>query len=163
MDSIDPLRKSVKQEATLLLILGLSIAACLGGALAPPEEAGSEEKSPPIYRVKGTRDGPSFFPELRYPEVQPLRDGELDFQHYPTYGEIYSFLQEWAQEYPQILELYSVGKSFEGRDIWQVTVTNKQTEPDTDKPGMFAEGGRHSGEVTSSVSIFWLIHHLVSN
>ena len=27
---------------------------------------------------------------------------------------------------------------------------------------MFAEGGRHSGEVTSSVSIFWLIHHLVS-
>jgi len=163
MEPFDPLRKSVKQQTLLLLTLGLATAACLGEALASPEEAGSEEKSPRVYRVKGTRDGPSFFPEMSYPEVQPLKKGVLDFQHYPTYGEISSFLEKWAEKYPQILELYSVGKSFEGRDIWQVTVTNKQTGPDTDKPAMFAEGGRHSGEVTSSVSILWLVHHLLSS
>ena len=73
MEPFDPLRKSVKQQTLLLLTLGLATAACLGEALASPEEAGSEEKSPRVYRVKGTRDGPSFFPEMSYPEVQPLK------------------------------------------------------------------------------------------
>ena len=69
----------------------------------------------------------------------------------------------WAEEYSEILELYSVGKSFEGRDIWQVTLTNKETGKDTDKPAMFIEGGRHSGEITSSESVLWLLDHILTN
>ncbi len=133
----------------------------LGEQSQPDSETG-DEKAAETYRVGGKRDGPSFFPRVHYPEVKPLKEGELDFRHYPTYGEIHGFLQKWAREYPQILELYSVGRSFEGREIWQVTVTHRETGKDTDKPAMFAEGGRHSGEITSSVSIVQLIHQLVS-
>ncbi|MCY3777996.1 MAG: M14 family metallopeptidase [Candidatus Aminicenantes bacterium] len=141
-------------------------AACAsaGFALQPQSEPGAvEEKGAETYRVGGKRDGPSFFPRVHYPEVEPLKEGELDFRHYPTYGEIHGFLRKWAREYPQILELYSVGRSFEGREIWQVTVTNRETGNDTDKPAMFAEGGRHSGETASSVSIVQLIHLLVTS
>ena len=132
------------------------------GAQPQSEPGAGEEKAVETYRVGGKRDGPSFFPRVHYPEVKPLKEGELDFEHYPTYGEIHGFLQRWAREYPQILELYSVGRTFEGREIWQVTVTNRETGKDTDKPAMFAEGGRHSGEIASSVSIVQLIHLLVT-
>ena len=162
MDLTVPFPSLRKGKISLLFAIGMITTATPTWPLSPPEETHKEKKSARVYQVKGTRDGPSFFPEVRYPEVQPLKEGKLDFKHYHTYGEIHSFLQKWALEYPELLELYSVAKSFEGRDIWQVTITNKTTGPDTEKPAMFAEGGRHSGEVTSSVSIFWLIHHLVS-
>ena len=49
-------------------------------------------------------------------------------------------------------DLYVVGKSFGGRDIWQMTLTNKKTGKDTDKPAAFIEGGRHSGEISGTES-----------
>ena len=33
-----------------------------------------------------------------------------------------------------------------------MTITNKATGKDTDKPAMFIEGNRHSGEVTAAES-----------
>ena len=122
-----------------------------------------EEEKTPVHRVGGVRDGGSFFPKTNYPQMQPVKEGEIDFRHYHTYDEANSFLEKWADEYSDILELYSVGKSFEGRDIWQVSVTNKETGKDTDKPAIFIEGGRHSGEITSSESVLWLLHHVLTN
>ena len=153
-------RKSLTWIAAAVLA---GVYAEVGFGAQPQSESGAgEEKAAETYRVGGKRDGPSFFPRVHYPEVKPLKEGELDFEHYPTYGEIHGFLQGWAREYPQILELYSVGRTFEGREIWQVTVTNRETGKDTDKPAMFAEGGRHSGEIASSVSIVQLIDLLVT-
>ncbi len=129
MDSIDPPLKTLKPEGIFLLILGLSTAACLGGALVPPEEAVSEEEPAQVYRVKGTRDGPSFFPEQRYPEVQPLKAGKLDFQHYPTYGEIYSFLQEWALRSARF-------NLFLARHLPQIQITGVKTE--NLEPGLYS-------------------------
>jgi hypothetical protein len=59
--------------------------------------------------------------------------------------------------------LYSVGKSYEGRDIWQMTLTNKGTGADTDKPAMFLEGNRHSGEVTAAESALYFAWHVLMN
>jgi hypothetical protein len=44
-----------------------------------------------------------------------------------------------------------------------VTLTNKDKGKDTDKPAMFIEGGRHSGEITSSESVLWLLDHFLTN
>ena len=62
---------------------------------------------------------------------------------------------------PNLVDLYSVGKSFEGRDIWQITITNKATGKDTDKPAMFIEGNRHSGEVTAAECALWFADHIL--
>ena len=146
-----------------LIFVFLLVVVSGGWSFAYQEDPEAEKKRPPLHRVGGTRDGRSFFPKTDYPQIRPLKEGELDFEHYHTYDETNAFLKKWAEEYPTILELYSVGQSFEGREIWQVTLTNKETGKDTDKPAMFIEGGRHSGEITSSESVLWLLDHILTN
>ena len=58
--------------------------------------------------------------------------------------------------------MYEVGRSFEGRPILQITLTNEATGPATDKPAAYFEGGRHSGEITGSESVLWLMQHLLA-
>jgi hypothetical protein len=113
------------------------------------------------FLVAGERAGPSAFPRVNYPETQPRVPGEIDWEHYHSSAEIEWFMQKWAREHPDLVELYEVGRSFAGRPIWQVTLTNRKTGKDTDKPAAFFEGGRHSGEITATESAFYLLWHLV--
>jgi len=122
-----------------------------------------EVKIPKNYTVGGERHGVSFFPCVQYAATQPKVAGEMDFSHYHTYGEVLEFLRKWEKEYPNLVSLYSVGKSFEGRDIRQMTLTNKGTGADTDKPAMFLEGNRHSGEVTAAESALYFAWHVLMN
>jgi hypothetical protein len=119
-------------------------------------------KKPGNYTVGGIRHGASFFPRVDYPETRPLVPGQMDFKHYHTYDEVNGFLAAWARQYPDLVDLYSVGKSFEGRDIWQMTIANKTTGKDTDKPAMFLEGNRHSGEVTGAEAALYFAWHILT-
>ena len=114
------------------------------------------------YIVGGVRHGASFFPRADYPQVKPRKPGEIDFAHYHTYDEVLSILKAWEKEFPNLVELTSAGKSFEGRDIWQMTLTNKTTGKDTDKPAMYIAGNRHSGEVTAAESALWFVWHILT-
>jgi hypothetical protein len=127
-------------------------------ATLPPEA----ERNPDVYVLESLgRHGPSHFPRVRHPEVEYEAGTTLTFDRYHTVDVMYTWLERWAERYPNIVELYQVGTSLEGRPIMQVTLTNKATGPATDKPAAFFEGGRHSGEITSSESVLWLIQHLV--
>jgi hypothetical protein len=44
-----------------------------------------------------------------------------------------------------------------------MTLTNRATGRKEDKPAAYFEGGRHSGEITSSESVLWLAQHLLEN
>ncbi|NNF37871.1 MAG: peptidase, partial [Gemmatimonadetes bacterium] len=107
------------------------------------------------------RHGPSHFPRVQHPEAEYVAGETLTFDRYHTVDVMYEWLHRWADRYPDIVELYQVGTSLEGRPILQVTLTNKNTGAPTEKPAAFFEGGRHSGEITSSESVLWLIQHLV--
>lgn len=115
------------------------------------------------YTVKGERHGISFFKQHQHPEVQYQPGKQLTFDTYHTVDVMYYWYKQWAQQYPDIVDLYEVAQSFEGRPILQMTITNKKTGKDTDKPAAYFEGGRHSGEITSSESILWLTQHLLQN
>ena len=122
-----------------------------------------EPRPTKAYIVGGVRHGGSFFPRADYSMTKPKIPGVMDFSHYHKYDEVVAFLNTWTKDYPNLVDLYSVGKSFEGRDIWQITVTNKATGKDTDKPAMFLEGNRHSGEVTGAESALWFAWSVLSN
>ena len=79
------------------------------------------------WTIEGFRHGPSFFPKSFYEEIIPLQEGVLDFKHYHTYTEMIYFFKKWAKEYPNLVDLYVAAQSFGGRDIYQLTVTNKKT------------------------------------
>jgi hypothetical protein len=69
----------------------------------------------------------------------------------------------WAARYPDLVELYSVGQSLEGREIWQVTITNRRTGPHTDKAAFFIEGGRHAGEISGIEATLYFINHVLTS
>ncbi len=70
-------------------------------------------------------------------------------------------LFDYAAAFPALVAVRSIGKSFEGRDIWLATVTNTATGPDTDKPAFWADGNIHAAELTASTAVLYHLHHLV--
>ena len=71
-------------------------------------------------------------------------------------------LHEYAASDPGLVSIASIGKSFEGRDIWVATVTNVATGADTDKPAFWADGNIHAAELTASTAVLYYLHQLVS-
>ena len=46
--------------------------------------------------------------------------------HYHTYDEIITFLTNISDTYPDLVQLFSIGKSYEGRDIWGITIKSRK-------------------------------------
>lgn len=118
---------------------------------------------PEWYTLTGFRHGVSFFPKVVHPEVEYEAGETLTFDKFHTMDVMYEWLYRWEDEYPDLVDIYEVGRSLEGRPILQATLTNESTGPATDKPAAFFEGNRHSGEVTSAESVLWLMQHLLEN
>ena len=113
------------------------------------------------YTLTSFRHGVNFFPKVKLSHVQYEAGDSLTFDKYHSANVIYIWLERWAAKYPDLVDSYEVGKSFEGRPIIQITITNKKTGKDTDKPAAYFEGGRHSGEVTTTESVLYLAKYLL--
>jgi murein tripeptide amidase MpaA len=87
---------------------------------------------------------------------------DISFDRFYRYDELSALLDAYAQEYPDLVSLESIGKSYEGRDIWVVTLTNKKTGPAQDKPALWLDGNIHSVEVTASSACLYHIEKMVS-
>jgi Zinc carboxypeptidase len=84
------------------------------------------------------------------------------FDHFYAYDELTETLHSWAEEAPKLCSVESIGKSFEGRDIWLVTLTNTETGTHADKPAFLIEANIHSMEWTGCTASLHLIHKLLS-
>lgn len=129
----------------------------------PDNSVKNRESEKKIYTVSGQRHGISFFPKVVFNNVEYTAGDSLIFNKYHSEQVMIYWLKKWARDYPEIVDLYEVGESFEGRPVYQMTLTNKKTGKDTDKPGAYFEGNRHSGEITSAESVMWLAKHLLDN
>jgi murein tripeptide amidase MpaA len=57
----------------------------------------------------------------------------------------------------------SIGKSYEERDIWLITVTNFATGSHSQKPAFWVDGNIHSTEVAASSVCLYLLQTLVTS
>jgi murein tripeptide amidase MpaA len=87
---------------------------------------------------------------------------EVRFDTYYRYEDLTRILQGYAQEYPRLVQLESIGRSYEGHDIWLVTVTNSETGPARDKPALWVDGNIHATEVAAASACLYLIQRLVT-
>lgn len=87
---------------------------------------------------------------------------QVRFDTYYRYDELTRILHAYAEEYPNLVRIQSIGKSYEGRDIWLLTVTNFATGPDEEKPALWVDGNIHASEVSPSSACLYLIHRLTS-
>jgi murein tripeptide amidase MpaA len=84
------------------------------------------------------------------------------FDQFYRHAELTRLLQDYAAALPGLVELRCIGKSFEGREIWLVVVTNTATGADTDKPGFWADGNIHAAELTASTACLYWLHTLAT-
>ncbi len=86
---------------------------------------------------------------------------DVRFDAYYRYDELTRLLHAYAEEYPGLVRVESIGKSHEGRDLWLATVTNAQTGDDREKPAFWVDGNIHAAELSPSTCCLNLIDHLV--
>lgn len=86
----------------------------------------------------------------------------LTFDRYYRYQALTEALRQLARDYPQLCRLESLGKSFEGRDIWCMTVTRFVTGDDRSKPAVWVDGNIHASEVSASSACLHLLHRLLT-
>ncbi|HSL93495.1 MAG TPA: M14 family metallopeptidase, partial [Bacillota bacterium] len=82
---------------------------------------------------------------------------------YYRYDEIVALLNSYHAEFPQLTKLYSIGKTYEGREIWLLEITNAATGQGEEKPGYYIDANFHAGEVTGSAVVLYTINHLLAN
>jgi len=87
----------------------------------------------------------------------------LEFDHYYDYPELTQALKGLEVSYPKFLKLQSVGKSYQGRDIWEMTINNPKTGPELSKPAMYIEANVHGNEVQGGEVCLYTIQFLMEN
>jgi hypothetical protein len=71
----------------------------------------------------------------------------ISWNRYNDHAGITEICKKIAAAHPDLAKLESIGKSFKGRDMWVLTITDfKKGSPDK-KPGMYIDGNIHSNEV----------------
>jgi murein tripeptide amidase MpaA len=86
---------------------------------------------------------------------------DIGFDTYWSYADLSRRLAELASRYPELMRLTSIGRSFEGRDIWLATLTNTATGADTTKPALWVDGNIHATELAGSMACAYLVQHLL--
>ena len=87
---------------------------------------------------------------------------EISFDRFYRYDDLTAILRGWAAAHPDLLRLESIGRSFEGRDIWLCTVTRFDTGPAEEKPALWIDGSIHATELTGTVAATYLLNRLLA-
>lgn len=82
---------------------------------------------------------------------------------YYRYAELTELMQRWAAEYPQLVAIESIGTSYEGREIWALTITDAATGAHDTKPAYFVDANIHADEVTGTATALWLVNHVLTH
>jgi murein tripeptide amidase MpaA len=80
-----------------------------------------------------------------------------DASRYYRYDELTAFLQELSDAYPQLCSLQSLARSYHGRDVWLMTVTNRDTGHADSKPAYWMDGNTHATELAGSAACLYAL------
>lgn len=87
---------------------------------------------------------------------------DVRFDKYYRYEDLTHILHAYAEEFPQLVSIESIGKSYEGRDIWLMRVTCFATGSDREKPALWVDGNIHATELAPSSACLYLLQTLVA-
>jgi hypothetical protein len=87
----------------------------------------------------------------------------LTFNHYYNYPEMVEALKQLETAYPELLALRTIGKSYEGRDMWLTTINNPKTGADRDKPAIYIDANVHGNELQGAETALYTIWYLTKS
>lgn len=88
---------------------------------------------------------------------------EIAWNRYYDHAGMTDILQRLAAAYPELTTLESVGQSYEGREMWVLTINNPETGADTDKPAMYIAGNIHANEIQGTEVVLYTAWYLLEN
>lgn len=81
---------------------------------------------------------------------------------YHTYESLTQELQQLASQYSQIAQLYSIGKSIQGRELWIMKISDNVVQ-DEPEPEVKFISSMHGDEVVGQELMVYLIRYLLEN
>jgi hypothetical protein len=83
-------------------------------------------------------------------------DGSVDWTRYHDSAQSVQLLRELAARHPDLARLHNIGKSWKGKDLWLLELTNRRLKPAAEKPAYYIDGGVHACELASSEQVLYL-------
>jgi hypothetical protein len=82
------------------------------------------------------------------------------YEGFHTYAEVAADVAATADAHPSIVSRFSIGKSYQGREIWAVKISDNVTV-DENEPEVLYDGGTHSDEHMGVEMTLKIMHWLV--
>jgi hypothetical protein len=82
---------------------------------------------------------------------------------YHSYNETVDELNQIATDHPSITKLISIGKSYEGRDIWAMKVSDNPEIEEEDEPEVYFNGNHHAREWLTIEVCLYILNYLTDN
>jgi len=97
------------------------------------------------------------------PRKWNTRKVNLAFNKYYDWSEMEQALRTLEKAYPKFLKLGSVGKSYQGRELWYMTINNPETGDEMNKCAMYIDANIHGNEVQGGEVCLYTIWYLMEN
>ncbi|MBX2966453.1 MAG: peptidase M14 [Cyclobacteriaceae bacterium] len=97
--------------------------------------------------VTQAQDAASVFRAAGTPENPKV---QVSWNRYYTHSGITEICKKLAAAHPDLVKLSSIGKSYQGREMWLLTVTDFKKGKPEEKPGFYIDGNIHSNEIQGS-------------
>ncbi|KAM7357130.1 carboxypeptidase B1 [Cochliomyia hominivorax] len=85
----------------------------------------------------------------------------ISFSSFQRYADINAYLDELAKEYPSRVNVKTIGKSYEKRDLKAITISNGDGR--SNKKVILMDAGIHAREWIAPAGALYVIHQLVEN
>jgi murein tripeptide amidase MpaA len=83
------------------------------------------------------------------------------FDRYLRYDELAAWIEQLATAHPDLVAVEAYGRSYEGRDLLLVTVTDSSTGSHDSKPAHWIDASIHAVELTATVAACRVLQRLV--
>ncbi|HET6202402.1 MAG TPA: M14 family metallopeptidase [Planctomycetota bacterium] len=88
---------------------------------------------------------------------------EIAFNRFYDYDELVGQFRRLHEAYPDLTRLEAIGRSYEGRDLWVLTIANRRTGPEKEKGAMWIDGNVHGNEVQGGEAALYAAWYLLDN
>jgi hypothetical protein len=87
----------------------------------------------------------------------------ISWNRYYTAEGLAEISKKITEAHPELVKRVSIGKSYEGRDLWSLTITDFSAGDPADKPGFYIDGNIHSNEIQGSEMALYTAWYLTES
>lgn len=104
-----------------------------------------------------------IFGQNYLPRKWSTRKINLQFNKYYDWKEMEAALRTLEKTYPKFLKLGSIGKTYQGREMWYMTINNPETGEEMNKSAMYMDANIHGNEIQGGEVCLYIIWYLMEN